>query len=494
LYSLLILVIGFSIISINSIPAHSKTITVPVDFDTIQKAIDNASPNDVIVVKSRSYSGFTVTKSLVIMGEGNQSTIVNGRIQVNADNVVIQSLQVVLTNPQSVFDTAITLYGMNISLLNIIVDSEAGGVKTGDMSHYNVSVYIGESTIISGRVVGNSPGIGGACDSISIVKSNITAVNGLAVSGCHYTQIEYSSISSYNGDGVRIGGLTGTGEVVNSTIIASGTAIAIGGSDSVVRYSFIQGSTGIVINSGSNAYIENNTIAGDTGISLIGEASLISGNIISASGHAIDLSGSGNIISYNVLGGGRGIHARSGDSNRIFFNFLNMTGWIGIYMSPYTQNNLIYGNTFWYCYNYNAADESGKNQWYLEEGDSRIGNYWYDHTGPDSDHDGIVDTPYLIATTLGTQVVDKYPLTQPLFLGKIQVSPTTSTMTSTSTTAPTTTTQETPSTSPATAPSSTTPQEEGGGIPVATIIVAGVIIAAAIPILLRVGRRQREVP
>jgi hypothetical protein len=48
------------------------------------------------------------------------------------------------------------------------------------------------------------------------------------------------------------------------------------------------------------------------------------------------------------------------------------------------------------------------NRWYDTE---MMGNYWSDHTAPDEDSDGIVDTPYLIPGD--SNATDKYPLTTP---------------------------------------------------------------------------------
>jgi nitrous oxidase accessory protein NosD len=53
-----------------------------------------------------------------------------------------------------------------------------------------------------------------------------------------------------------------------------------------------------------------------------------------------------------------------------------------------------------------ANDSSGKNTWYSSQG---YGNYWLDHLNPDSDKDGIVDTPYKLD---GNKTTDPYPLTE----------------------------------------------------------------------------------
>jgi len=70
LFSISILVIVLTVLAaaFSVAPARSKTIMVPRDFKTVQEAINNADPNDVIAIMEGNYSGFTVTKNLIIMG------------------------------------------------------------------------------------------------------------------------------------------------------------------------------------------------------------------------------------------------------------------------------------------------------------------------------------------------------------------------------------------------------------------------------------------
>ncbi|MGC8975298.1 MAG: hypothetical protein ACP5KB_03765, partial [Thermoprotei archaeon] len=162
----------------------------------------------------------------------------------------------------------------------------------------------------------------------------------------------------------------------------------------------------------------------------------------------------------------------------IAFNFINRTGNVGVYMSKYTNQNVIYGNTFWLCYNYDAADESGGNTWYNET--IKMGNYWSNNKAPDLNGDGITDQPYHIATTTNLEIVDKYPLARPL----ISLEQPTTTPTISPSTSPTTalTTPSSTSTMP-----STTPSSEGGftNTVVASAIIALLGVAVTLLLLLR---------
>ena len=93
-------------------------------------------------------------------------------------------------------------------------------------------------------------------------------------------------------------------------------------------------------------------------------------------------------------------------------NFTNINGdGINLYKTNHTiingnmffnNSNCVYTSDSYYnliCYNYfnysvptYCWDLTGKNIWNQTD----KGNYWWDHTGPDDNHDGIVDTAYSI--------------------------------------------------------------------------------------------------
>lgn len=68
---------------------------MPHDFSSIQAAIDNASPGDIILVPPGIYyEQLVINKSITIKGENETTTIINGNasgicIQITADNVVV---------------------------------------------------------------------------------------------------------------------------------------------------------------------------------------------------------------------------------------------------------------------------------------------------------------------------------------------------------------------------------------------------------------------
>jgi len=445
------------------------TIHVPKDYNDIQVALDHAHDGDIIVISSGYYKGFTVSKSVTIIGESYESVIIRGTIVISASNVKISNVKVVL-NESTGGSTAVIIKGLNTVLTNIAVESYRYGVQVGTAVG-GAGAVIEYSSIRSDREA-----VFGSCESLSIFHSVIVSVNGNAVSYCGVMDIENNEIMS-RGIGLRIGGSLSEGNIARGNkITVAGDAAGIyvdGNKHLVMNNKLFNG--GIEIRGGSNIIKYNFVAASSIGINLVGNYNIVEDNIISAGDHAIDLYGSSNKILNNTLSGGRGIHGLNGNGNVIAFNFINRTGNIGVYMSKYTSQNTIYGNTFWYCYNYDAADESGRNTWYNET--IKLGNYWSNNKAPDLDGDGITDQPYHIATTTNLEIIDKYPLAKPLTTPN-QIITTSRTPTSTPTATLTLITQSSPS-------------SEGEYTNTQAIFVA-VILIGVLAILILIFRRSHR--
>src|SRR4030042_748243 len=66
------------------------TITVPDDYPTIQEAINNANEGDTIFVRNGTYSNdIAVSKPVSLVGEAPDSTIINGTVSFESNNVEI---------------------------------------------------------------------------------------------------------------------------------------------------------------------------------------------------------------------------------------------------------------------------------------------------------------------------------------------------------------------------------------------------------------------
>ena len=83
--TIVLLILSLIIISISEVKiakAEPKTIVVPNDYSTIQDAIDNAVEGDTIFVKTGIYDEtIKIEKSLSLVGENQETTIINGHNQ-----------------------------------------------------------------------------------------------------------------------------------------------------------------------------------------------------------------------------------------------------------------------------------------------------------------------------------------------------------------------------------------------------------------------------
>ncbi len=116
---------------------------------------------------------------------------------------------------------------------------------------------------------------------------------------------------------------------------------------------------------------------------------------------------SGNTASNDVTSiQNDGIYLESNcDNNTISMNFIKNNIQYGIHITDTCENNLIYQNSLKGNGAWHARDDGMYNQW----NNSIVGNYWDNHTSPDSGNDGIVDTPYTwITGTAGSN--DSFPL------------------------------------------------------------------------------------
>ncbi|MEM3789069.1 MAG: NosD domain-containing protein [Candidatus Bathyarchaeia archaeon] len=85
--------------------ASPSTLSVPYDFESIQEAINNASPGDIIHVCSGIYQeNIIINKSITLMGENRENTIIDGGkrgnvITIQASNINISGFTIQNSDP-----------------------------------------------------------------------------------------------------------------------------------------------------------------------------------------------------------------------------------------------------------------------------------------------------------------------------------------------------------------------------------------------------------
>jgi len=278
------------------------------------------------------------------------------------------------------------IYLKNADLDNGTVGAGAGQIILGNVSH----------AVISGVVFGN------ATEAVTIGYSYY-----VTVANCHM----YNDLT-----GVRIycGGFN---NVTGNMISRSSTGISL-----YQTYSnLIQGnylldpSSGIyVLYSDFTQVLDNHLESGNVAIYMGGgTGGSISGNQATSfnygvSSYQMDLvmAADNHFINCRLgLSLGRGADTWTVVSNE----FVDCISY-GISLMD-ADSCLIYSNTLRSCngagYAYNPlhaqAYDNGINLWSTASG---AGNTWYDHLYPDSNHDGIVDTPYLVD---GGSMMDHFP-------------------------------------------------------------------------------------
>lgn len=139
-----------------SVSASPLTIKVPQDYSTIQEAINHANPGDTIFVYSGTYpENVVINKSVSLVGENRDSTIINGGgtgsvIDVVSSYVSIQGFTI-MNSGSGPLDSGISigLFRSNNISNNKIVNN-----------NYGISLYFSTNNMVSGNDINSNSNYG----------------------------------------------------------------------------------------------------------------------------------------------------------------------------------------------------------------------------------------------------------------------------------------------------------------------------------------------
>jgi len=357
----------------------------PGNYSNIQDAMDNASDGDTVFVYNGTYyENIIVKKSITVIGEDRNTTLIDGSrigdvVNITAEKVIINSFTI--KNSELNRSTGIRLLSDGITIKNNIISNNYNGIFNGYVDYeWPWGYYPHDNNIIQNN----------------IIRYNL--MDGIQTGGYNNTITE-NLITTNEYYGIEISNFISTHDptkpehhVCNNTITRNGNS-SLG--------------SGIVISWGaSNNLIENNIIQDNRDFG-VGIMAFYSSNYYDRN----------NTVKNNYISGGhKGILIYESRFNTISENHISNNTYSILCFNYDAQNNIIFHNNIFDCEDFHAED-IGENVWNLEY--PLGGNYWDDYNGTDNFHgpnqdipggDGIGDTPYAI---IGGDNQDRYPLIFP---------------------------------------------------------------------------------
>jgi len=416
----------------------------PADFRTIQEAINAASPGDTIqVTDGRYYEHVVVNKTVSLIGEDKNTTIIDGRsvgtvVSIVTSNVVIRNFTILNSAKDSGFFGVAIYYENNATIENnnirnnnigIMVrssrDTRVDGNEVSDGYGGIIINYSENITVKGNHVSNNSWGVSFYASRNCNFENNAMHDNvyNLGINGENITHFTNSISSSNTVNGNLVYYLTNKRnlDINPSTYPNLGYLALINSSDAVIHdLNVTQNFSGVLLANATHTKVSNVYSARN----YVGIIVYLSSNITVETSNILNNTESGIAVSYSEnskiasntianqtlqeLSNGIELYYSKKitiKANSIFNNkygmFLGISNENSIYWNNLVDNTYQVGDLYGPSYN---------NVW--DYGYPSGGNYWSDYKGQDLDRDGIGDTVYVI----DGNNQDHYPLMNPWIL------------------------------------------------------------------------------
>ena len=358
--------------------AQAATITVPDDYSTLQAAVDAASDNDTIRIRTGTFYGATdVGKRVAIVGDGTDKTVLDGQglcpLTLSREGINVTGLTVTGAGNRpgmdikgdgcNVTDVASTVNAVGIHLNNtsesIIADCNLTGNGAAKATGLLLDTNSDRNSVTGVHCDGNGNGalLDPDCDDNRFEGCSFDGnAIGIIVWGARNRFLNCTALDNGNRaiHATQSSYLNLTGCVIKGTMDDMAPALNIWSCDNVtVRGCEVSRNLayGIRVESSDRVLIEGCELFGNSQSSIqlyTSRGVVVRGNrIANGSTHGIFIGGNGNLVTGNQIVGnkfGIGI-TQYASGNDIFANNISENLDRGVYFTVAAHDNLVHNNT-----------------------------------------------------------------------------------------------------------------------------------------------------
>ncbi|MEM3623249.1 MAG: NosD domain-containing protein, partial [Candidatus Bathyarchaeia archaeon] len=250
----------------------------PADFNTIQSAINAANDtNTIYIYNGTYYENINVNKTISIVGENAEATIIDGRKLDNVVNIIKSSVKIfdikILNSSTTLsHDAGISILNYSCKIVGCIITNNMIGIKvqstnsagisqnTIDNNSYGIMIINSSNTDLTNNFVkDNSYGIYLLNSSYAKITSSSITNNtyGLTLSStlCNYNELSSNNIS-FNGVGITLN-YSSYNQIINSNISSNlnyGIWINAANNNQIYSNNFINNSNQVYVSASANQW------------------------------------------------------------------------------------------------------------------------------------------------------------------------------------------------------------------------------------------------